>query len=319
MKRCLFSAALVFSPMPLLLAQDAPPAPAAAPAVEEKPKPSAVEDALTKTQAAFLEAFNKADAAAVAEFYDEAATYTSDNGKYMDGRPAILTGMTEYFKMNPGARLQVQTHSVREVTPDVAVAGGMAVFSGTAGTVEVTRYKAIYARRGDAWKIVELTENVLPPAERGQVELKALDWLAGSWKDAGAGADSVATQAAWTKSERFLRRSITVSRGGVETMQATEIIGWDPVNAEIRSWVFDSEGGFGEGTWAQEGNRWVVRTRSTLPTGQTASSLNIFTMKDANSYTWESTNREVDGQVLANLEKVEVVRDAAAQDKPADK
>jgi uncharacterized protein (TIGR02246 family) len=309
MNRRLLPLALALLPLSALRAQET--AAAADPPAAETAKPSATEEALTKTQAAFMEAFNKADAAAVAEAYDETATYTSDSGKYMDGRAAILAGMKDYFQQNPGARLQVQTHSVREVTPDVAVATGMAIFSGTAGAVEMTRYKAIYARRGGAWKIVELTENVLPPAERGQVELRALDWLAGSWRDKTDGGDTVRTEAAWTQSGRFLRRSISVSHGGAEVMQATEIIGWDPARSEIRSWVFDSDGGFGEGVWTQEGSRWMVRALSTLPDGRTAAALHVFTPKDANSYTWESTSREIDGQVMPNVDKVEVVREPA--------
>jgi uncharacterized protein (TIGR02246 family) len=272
-------------------------------------------EAVSKAQQAFLEAFNKADAAAVASFYDETATYTSDSGKYMEGRAAIEAGMKEYFKLNPGARLEVQTQSVREVTPDVVVASGMAVFSGSNGAVEVTRYKAIHAKRGEAWKIVELTENVLPPEDRGQVELAALDWLTGTWRDKAEG-DQVLTNTAWTKSGKFLRRSIRVNRGEEELLQASEIIGWDPTRSQIRSWVFDSEGGFGEGVWTQEGNRWVVKMTSTLPNGQKASALNIFTMKDADTYTWESTSREVDGEVQASIEKVEVVRDAAPASEP---
>jgi uncharacterized protein (TIGR02246 family) len=305
-----------------LAAQDKPAAPPAAKPLEkiEATTPpievaaageSALTDAVAKTQQAFLEAFNKADAAAVASFYDEAATYTSDSGKYMDGRAAIEAGMKEYFKLNPGARLEVQTQSVREVTPDVLVASGMAVFSGTAGATEVTRYKAIHARRGESWKIVELTENVLPAEDRGQVELAALDWMTGAWRDKAEG-DQVQTRVAWTKSGKFLRRSISVMRSDEEVLQATEIIGWDPARAQIRSWVFDSEGGFGEGVWTQEGRRWVVKMTSTLPNGQKASALNIFTQKDADTYTWESTSREVGGEVQASIEKVEVVRDAAS-------
>jgi len=301
----------------LPLAAQNQPAPdnTAASASVELPIPapvSAVEAALTKTREAFMQSFNKADASAVSAYYDDAATYTSDSGKYMEGRAAIEAGMKEYFKANPGARLSVQGTGVREVTPDVAIGTGFAIFSGTAGAEEVTRFKAVYAKRGDTWKIVELTENVLPAAERGPLELKALDWLAGDWQDQTAGADTVTTRAAWTKSGRFLRRSISVLHAGEEAMQATEIIGWDPAKAVIRSWVFDSEGGFGEGVWSQEGTRWIVKSTSTLPNGQRASALNIFTMKDANSYTWESTNREAGGEVLASTEKVTVIRTAPA-------
>ena len=34
-------------------------------------------------------------------------------------------------------------------------------------------------------------------------------------------------------------------------MTVTQRIGWDPAAKQIRSWEFDSEGGFGEGTWGE--------------------------------------------------------------------
>lgn len=324
MKRCRLSVLLSSTLCLPLAAQDKPapvpdqPASASAPVELPAPAPvSAVEAAITKTRDSFMESFNKADAAAVSAFYDDTATYTSDNGKYMEGRAAIESGMKEYFKANPGARLTIQTTVVREVTPEVAIHSGLAAFTGSSGAEEVTRFKAVYAKRGDDWKIVELTENVLPAADRGQVELKALAWLVGDWHD-GSDGDSVTTRAAWTKSGHFLRRSISVKRGGEETMQATELIGWDPAKAALRSWVFDSEGGFGEGVWNQEGSRWVVKSTSTLPNGQRASALHIFTPQGDKAYTWESTNREVNGEVLASIEKVNVVRTVPATDPPAE-
>ena len=36
-------------------------------------------------------------------------------------------------------------------------------------------------------------------------------------------------------------------------LTVTQRIGWDPVADHIRSWEFDSEGGFGEGKWGGDG------------------------------------------------------------------
>jgi hypothetical protein len=38
-----------------------------------------------------------------------------------------------------------------------------------------------------------------------------------------------------------------------------EIIGWDPDRQQIRSWIFDSNGGFGESTWANDGEHWLIQ------------------------------------------------------------
>lgn len=289
----------------------APPAASGTPPVTSAVEPAApvspLEAALQKFTDDYMAAFNKADAAAVAALYDESATYSSDSGKYMATREAIEGGLKDYFTKHPGARLAVQQTGVRSVTPDVAIQTGLAIFSATDGAEEATRFKAVLAKRGDTWRIVELDETVLPPSDRGQIALQSLEWMVGTWKDS-AGGDEVQTKVDWTKGQRFLRRSITVSRGGEASMHATEIIGWDPANSTLRSWVFDSEGGFGEGTWTQEGNRWIVRMASTLPDGQMATAMNIFTVKDGKTYTWESTSRETNGEVLPDIDKVEVVK-----------
>jgi hypothetical protein len=50
-------------------------------------------------------------------------------------------------------------------------------------------------------------------------------------------------------------------------MEGWQIIGWDPLEERIRSWTFDGEGGFGEGTWTREGDRWLLRETGVAPDG----------------------------------------------------
>ena len=83
--------------------------------------------------------------------------------------------------------------------------------------------------------------------------------------------------------------------------------------------MFDSDGGFGEGVWSRRDNRWVVKFTQTLPDGRKASATNIYTRVDANSYTWQSIGRQLEGQFLPNVEEVKVVRKGAPPEKPAGK
>ena len=99
-------------------------------------------------------------------------------------------------------------------------------------------------------------------------------------------------------------------------MSGMQIIGWDPAEKQIRSWVFDSEGGFSEATWTHKGDQWFIQNNGTLTDGRKATSLNILTYVDDNSFKWESVNREVDGELLPNVEEVTVVR-APADDATA--
>ena len=87
--------------------------------------------------------------------------------------------------------------------------------------------------------------------------------------------------------------------------------GWDPVAKQIHSWVFDSDGGFGEGTWTHKGSKWLIQSTATLPDGGKATSLNIVTRLKDNSFTWDSVNREIDGELQPNGDPVVVVRKSA--------
>ena len=71
-------------------------------------------------------------------------------------------------------------------------------------------------------------------------------------------------------------------------MTGTQRIGWDPVTRNIRSWVFDSEGGFGEGVWTREGNKWIVKKTGVTGDGKIASATNIISQVSKHRMTWES-------------------------------
>ncbi len=96
-------------------------------------------------------------------------------------------------------------------------------------------------------------------------------------------------------------------------MAGVQIIGWDPSAKQIRSWVFDSDGGFAEGRWTRKRNSWFVTTTGTLPDGRKASSVNVITYVNDNQFKWRSVNRTVDGQLQPNIEQIVVVRAEATE------
>lgn len=96
-------------------------------------------------------------------------------------------------------------------------------------------------------------------------------------------------------------------------MSGLQMIGWDPAAKQIRSWVFDSDGGFGEGTWTKKESRWFIPFTGTLPDGSKSSAVNIITYLDNDTFTWQSVNREVDGEILPNVDEVVVVRQTDAE------
>jgi len=251
---------------------------------------------------AYVAAFNKADARALAAMYAEDAQYTSDEGATVIGRAAVLGGLTKFFAKNKRAQLAVRVESARFLVPDVLIEKGLA----TIGT-ETTRYVCSYVKKDGAWLISELNETTLPPADAAAVALDELAWMIGSWNDNSPGV-TVATTVNWTKNRHFLRRSLSVQREGEDPIEATEVIGYDPIAGGVRSWVFDSEGGFGEGAWKHEGSKWIVSFKATAPDGSTSTAQHVITFLDEKRYTWESINRQSGGEVLPNIDKIEVIR-----------
>ncbi len=92
-------------------------------------------------------------------------------------------------------------------------------------------------------------------------------------------------------------------------MSGMQLIGWDPAAKQIRSWVFDSDGGFGQGTWTRKDNRWSNQQSGVLPDGRKSSSVNIFTYLDDDTFTLQSINRMVDGELLPNIDEVKITKE----------
>lgn len=137
--------------------------------------------------------------------------------------------------------------------------------------------------------------------------LEVLDWMVGTWVDEGDDA-TIVTNCSWTKNRKFLKRSFKVKIDEEVTLEGDQFVGWDPLAGQIRSWTFDSEGGIGEGLWIQDGKRWLVKASFVLADGARASALNVYTYVDADTIRWQSTNREIAGELQPNIPEVTVVR-----------
>lgn len=283
--------------LPLSLAVSLADPPAAADATE----------AAQAREAAYVEAFNRGDAKALESFYAEDTQLITEDGAIVSGRAAVVESVGSYLTRNKGVKLEAATETARWLTPDVLAEAGLFTATSAKGDRETTRYSITYVKKGDHWLISQVQESAAPAPDPAAQALGELAWLVGSWKDDSPGI-TVETSVAWTKSNHFLRRSFTVTRDGENTIEGTEVIGYDPVAREIHSWVFDSEGGFGEGSWQQEGNRWLISVKATGPDGSRSAAQHIVTKIDGNKYTWESVNRTRGGEILPNLDKIDVVR-----------
>lgn len=144
-----------------------------------------------------------------------------------------------------------------------------------------------------------------PPAE--EKPLAMLDWLVGDWVDASDNV-SIEFTCQFTKNNAFLLRSFKVINAKNESLSGMQLIAWDASKDAIRSWTYDSNGGFGEETWTQSGNRYTLRCKYTLPDGGIGSNLQVITFNDSNTFTWKSVNREIDNEFQPDTKEITLVR-----------
>lgn len=138
--------------------------------------------------------------------------------------------------------------------------------------------------------------------------LKELDWLVGKWIDEDKEDDvSLELSYAWDPSGNFIIQHFTMQVDN-KKFEGIQIIGWDPIQDKLRSWIFDSAGGFGESIWSKQDNKWVVKTVFTLADGGQASAMHVYTKISENAYTFAAENRDIDGSLLPNVGPFKVIR-----------
>jgi uncharacterized protein (TIGR02246 family) len=315
MKSFLISLSMVCMHVALVgaaLAADQPPAGTSAPAANTAADARAADEAAIRAAGkAFIETYNARDAKKLAALWSPEAIYVDPaTGEEIVGRAAIEEVFTDAFADKQDVKLAVEDASIDFVSPNVAIVRGVARVIPPDGEPVESQFTSVRVKRDGQWLIDRVSEIEIekPPASHYE-HLKQLEWLIGSWRDDDPRpAVQIQTDCEWTKNKNFMTRSFAVAIADQVSKSGMQIIGWDPAARQIRSWVFDSEGGFGEGVWTHKGNQWFIQNTGMLADGGKATSLNIITRLDDNSFRWESVNRDVDGELQPNVEPVLVVR-----------
>jgi len=162
------------------------------------------------------------------------------------------------------------------------------------------------APKGDAAEATEPGE-LAESASEAVHPLDELDWMVGTWEDNSDGV-RILTTCSWAANRSFLTRRFQVEIEGKIDLQGTQVIGWDPNSGKLRSWTFDSTGGFGEGRLTRDGDRWICTTMFTLASGERASAINIMRYIDPDTFGWQSIGREVGGELQPNIAEVQISR-----------
>lgn len=271
------------------------------------------EATIRKSAASYVEAFNQHDAKAIAALWSPEAVFTNPmTGGEVTGRAAIEAQLVAIFQESKEIKIEVTVNSVQFVSPNVAIEEGIARVLHPGEAPDVTIYSAVHIRRDGKWLIDRMSEESAPGIRSHYGRMKDLEWMIGSWVD-DDGEAKLETTCKWTKNQNFIVRSFMVSVEDTIDLSGIQIIGWDPEANKIRSWVFDSDGGFGRATWVKKNDSWIINAAATLPDGRKSSAIKTMTLVDGDTITWKSTGRSLDGEILPNIGPITIKRNTDSE------
>ena len=266
--------------------------------------PAVGEQAIRKILELYSAAYDKGDLATLMSFWADGAEYVSEEGAVTRGKEAL----TALFRQNvagKGKTLRIKVVSLRLLRPDLAMLDGTTDHKAADGSSDTSKFTAVLTKTEDQWLILSVRD--LPHAAEAEAEtnasaaqLRQLNWLVGEWlfqdKDT-----TVTLSCRRTQKQSFMLLEQVVTVKNEEVLSLTQVIGWDPLRQQFRSWVFDSAGGFGEGFWERAGNQWLVAAGGVRSDGRAASATNSWRYVDANTFEWGATDREIDGEPAPDL------------------
>ena len=267
---------------------------------------SADEAAIRANVAAFVKAYNAKDSKAIAALFTPDGQIVNKDGGASEGRAAIEQAFKAIFSDAAQKRIEVNVESIRFVGSDLAVEEGTTKESFAPGEPpDYDRYTVLHVKRDGKW-LMAMARDEEGPAPTPREQLRPLAWLVGEWVDDG-GSVVVKSSCRWSDDGNFLLQEFNIQVSGKDEMRVSQRIGWDPLAKRVRSWVFDSEGGFGESLWTRDEDIWVIKATGVRPDGTTASSTNMLVPAGKDAYVWRSRDRIVGDDVAPNIE-VKVVR-----------
>ena len=266
--------------------------------------------AITDSAKAFVEAFHKGDAKAVAAFWTPDGDYVDEHGRMMKGRKAIEDTFAELFAENKGLKLRIDVASIRFPAPDLAIEDGTsAVFSPDGDAPSRARYSNVLIKKDGQWLLSSVREAAYTDPTNHEF-LHGLDWVIGEWVDESSDGQGPLGHITfeWAPGDNFIVATRTADYKDASLDNGKQMIGWDPVSKQIRSWSFEADGGFGESVWTKDGAKWVVKTKATAADGSAITATNIITPVDAKTVSWQSKERTAGGKRLPDTKEIKMKR-----------
>ena len=222
----------------------------------------------------------------------------------MHGREAMEKAYAGFFAKRPELKVESKTEAIRFLGRHRRRGGDLHRPRKDA-PANSNRYSTLYVREGGRWLIAMLKEW---GDETSRPSLEDLAWLIGTWESEGEGTRPASPTSGPNQGVHPEPVRPRPKEGEAPRCAGTQVIGVDPAEDIIRAWTFDPDGGFGEATWAWDGDRWAIESEGTLADGSRTTALNFLTPAGKDSFTWRSVRRTFDGEDLADIGPIKVNR-----------
>ena len=261
-----------------------------------------------KRAQAFIAAFNKGDAKAVAAFWTPDGDYTDQDGEKYKGRAALEKLYEKVFAQNKGAKLTIHVGALRQIGTDTAIEEGVTEVAPTEGGLpSVAAFMAVLVKKDGEWYFESVHDSIArPPSNAAHFE--EIEWLLGDWVGEETKGESSRASYKWAENRNFIVSSFATTVNGVPVVGGTQWIGWDAIDKQIRSFSFYSGGGIGEAIWNKNDGKWLVKTTAKTSGGKRVTAVNVVTQVDADHATWQLTQLNVDGTALPDPPLIKLKR-----------
>jgi uncharacterized protein (TIGR02246 family) len=237
-------------------------------------------------------AFNAGKVDELAAMFLPKGELIDEEGTIYQGQQEIKTLLGAFFTKFPGAKLALNIESIRLVGPVAIEEGTRTITTKDGATKSQFRYIAVRAKTDSGWQIASFRDFADNPAPTPHDNLQPLAWLVGDWINEGDDG-KVAISYRWSDDKNYLLADFKFNSAAGLPRKSTQRIGWDPSAGRIRSWLFDADGGFAEGTWTLTDDDIVIKSTSVNPDGTTASATVTIDQKDKDHFSMKGTDRVV--------------------------
>lgn len=255
----------------------------------------------------YAQAFQAGKAEDVAALFAPTGELIDEDGNLYRGTKEVTELFASFFQRFPAAKLQLEPESIRLLGPALAIEDGSRLIQTKAGEAKAQlRYTSVWNKVEGKWLLASVREFTADEPPTPHERLLPLSWLIGEWVNEGS--DGLAKlRYKWSEDKNYILCDFDITIEGRPDRKGSQRIGWDPAAGRVRSWLFDSDGGFSEGKWSAVDDEWVVKSETVNADGGTGSATLTLKPTEKNRFTMKGTDRIINEMRAPDFE-LNVVR-----------